>query len=670
MLFPKGREGFRQSPKGLCHQNKVGPCQRNPYKAVCRCLSPAGCRRSANENQNLFPACTDLETTMSAVDASVERMAHKWRNEAQPATIEAVARRAVRAKRVSSLNIKLNVASDAPIMEQLAEGLAKNLSRVIDAFRSWDTDGSGMISKREFREGLARLGLEEVPREEMDALFDEVDADRSGEIEFGELQSKLRKRNPDAVKQEVVLDAHGRDVRRGWRNMANLRRVAPRPLMAPPAMAARLSPNLVVARRMAQKWHGDATPATLDSVVRRAVKQAGTLNIKLDPGSDVPITEQLAEGLAKNLSRVVDVFRAWDADNSGTIDKNEFRDGLRQLGLTEVPLEELDALFDEIDADESGEIDYRELAFKLKTKQRAKVGAAVAAAVAVPGSNRWLERRSQALTIDPQLKPSPWATKQARPPSPLMRSSSPSRLQMSLQIGSPMGRSGSSQRLSPSRRDPSRSPKRREPSPKRLSPVSPRVKKLVATTLGDGDGGNRARRSPSPTRNRVSPPRRAGGGGGSYSARGSSSSAHGGGSYRARVGRDVGDGDEHHVPRRHHLPKVATSWEDAGVYAREAIEAAVTAASHAQKTARGAAAAADAAARSADDARRVAKKAAHLAVGLTGPNREQWLTSLSPRLSEDPETLIAQRGGHVPKATPQRLSFDDVHTNPFLTAVA
>ena len=649
--------------------------------------------KSANEiekHEDLFPAPT--KTTMSAGDASVERMAHKWRNEAQPATIEAVARRAVRAKRVSSLNIKLDPASDAPIMEQLAEGLAKNLSRVIDAFRSWDTDGSGMISKREFREGLARLGLEEVPREEMDALFDEVDADHSGEIEFGELQSKLRKRNPDAVKQEVVLDAHGRDVRRGWRNMANLRRVAPRPLMAPPAMAATLSPNLEVARRMAQKWHGDASPAALDAIVRRAVKQAGTLNMKLDPESDVPITEQLAEGLAKNMTRVVDVFRAWDADNSGTIDKSEFRHGLHQLGLTEVPLEEMDALFDEIDADESGEIDYRELAFKLKTKQRAKVSAAAAAAVAVPGSNRWLERRSQALTNDPQLKPSPWATQQARPPSPLMRSSSPSRLQMSLQMVSPMGRSGSSQRLSPSRRDPSRSPKRRDPSPKHLSPVSPRVKKLVATTLGDGDGGYRARRSPSPTRNRASPSRRAGGGGGSYSARGSSSSAHGGGgggsysargssssahgggSYRARVGRDVGDGDEHHEPRRHHLPKVATSWEDAGVYAREAIEAAVSAASHAQKTARGAAAAADAAARSADDARRVAKKAAHLAVGLTGPNREQWLTSLSPRLSEDPETLIAQRGGRVPKilskATPQRLSFDDVSTTPFLTAVA
>ena len=637
--------------------------------------------------------------------AAVERMARKWHGEAQPATIEAVARRAVKANKVGSLNIQLDAASDLPIMEQLAEGLAKNLSRVIDAFRSWDADGSGMIDKREFREGLARVGLTEVPREEMDALFDEVDADQSGQIEYSELSSKLRKRNPDAVEQEVVLDLGGRDVRRGWRNMANLRRVAPRPLMAPPAMAATLSPNLEVARRMAQKWHGDASPATLDAVVRRAVKQAGSLNMKLDAASDVPIVEQLAEGLAKNLSRVIEVFRAWDADNSGTIDKKEFRLGLQQLGLTEVPREEVDALFDEIDADLSGEIDYRELAAKLKTKQRVKLGTVAAASVAVAGSNRWLERKKQSL--QPHVHASAWASKPPRPPSPLMRSSSPSRLQRSLQMSSPtrspMRRSGSSQRLSPTRRDSSHSPVRRDPSPKRLSPVSQRVKKLVVL-VGDGDGGHRA-----------SPPRKVGGGGsysargsvggggggggdgggggggGSYSARGASSSAHGGGigggggggggggsysarggSYRARVGHDVGDGDEYvqyDEARRHHLPRVATSWEDAGAYAREAIEAAVLAASHAQRTARGAAAAADAAARSADDARRVAKKAAHIAIGLTGPNREQWLTSLSPRLSEDPATLLAQRGGHVPKATPHRLSFHDNET-PFLTAVS
>ena len=332
-------------------------------------------------------------------------------DDAQPATIETVRRRrqtvetleAVKANRAGSLNIQLDAASELPIMEQLAEGLAKNLSRVIEAFRSWDVDGSGMISKREFCEGLARVGLGEVPREEVDALFGEIDTDQSGEIEFNELSAKLRKRNPDAVAQEVVLDITGRDVRRGWRNVAKLREVH-RPSMAPPAMAETLSPNLEIARRMAQKWHGDASGAALEAVVQRVVKQAGSISIRLDAASDLPIGEQLAEALAKNLSRVIDLFRAWDDDSSGTIDKQEFRRGLHQLGLTEVPREEVDALFDEIDVDQSGEIDLRELATELKTKQRAKLSSVAAASVAVAGSNRWVERQRQS-----QVVASPWA---------------------------------------------------------------------------------------------------------------------------------------------------------------------------------------------------------------------------------------------------------------------
>ena len=111
------------------------------------------------------------------------RMGHKWKDEAQPATVP------------GSLNIQLDAASDLPIMEQIAEGLAKNLSRVIDAFRSLDADGSGTIDKKEWREGLARVGLAEVPHETVDALFDEIDADHSGEIEYNELSRKLRKQN-------------------------------------------------------------------------------------------------------------------------------------------------------------------------------------------------------------------------------------------------------------------------------------------------------------------------------------------------------------------------------------------------------------------------------------------------------------------------------------------
>ena len=99
-----------------------------------------------------------------------------------------------------ALNVQLDAASDVPIMEQLAEALAANLDRVIDVFRAWDTDGSGMISKREFRQGLSMLGLKELPREQVDALFDQIDTDHNGAIEYGEINHKLRRRiDPEEI---------------------------------------------------------------------------------------------------------------------------------------------------------------------------------------------------------------------------------------------------------------------------------------------------------------------------------------------------------------------------------------------------------------------------------------------------------------------------------------
>ena len=65
-----------------------------------------------------------------------------------------------------ALNVQLDAESDVPLVEQLAEALTANLGRVIEVFRAWDCDGSGMISKREFRQGLSMLGLKEVAREQ------------------------------------------------------------------------------------------------------------------------------------------------------------------------------------------------------------------------------------------------------------------------------------------------------------------------------------------------------------------------------------------------------------------------------------------------------------------------------------------------------------------------
>mgnify|MGYP002885510937 CR=1 FL=1 len=58
--------------------------------------------------------------------------------------------------------------------------------------------------------------------------------------------------------------------------------------------------------------------------------------------------------------RVIDLFREWDEDASGSVSKKEFRKAMPMLGL-DVPAEDVDALFDSWDPDGSGELELKEL---------------------------------------------------------------------------------------------------------------------------------------------------------------------------------------------------------------------------------------------------------------------------------------------------------------------
>ena len=82
--------------------------------------------------------------------------------------------------------------STMSVAEQLRDALSKNAVRVIDLFREWDEDADGIVSRKEFRKAMPLLGLE-VPRAEIDALFDSWDNDGSGKITLAELNKKLRR---------------------------------------------------------------------------------------------------------------------------------------------------------------------------------------------------------------------------------------------------------------------------------------------------------------------------------------------------------------------------------------------------------------------------------------------------------------------------------------------
>ena len=70
------------------------------------------------------------------------------------------------------------------------------------------------------------------------------------------------------------------------------------------------------------------TESTSKIAVRKGKIDSNNSNmlqgLDLDEDSDKPMAEQLRDSLSKHGARVIDLFREWDDDNSGSISKKEF----------------------------------------------------------------------------------------------------------------------------------------------------------------------------------------------------------------------------------------------------------------------------------------------------------------------------------------------------------
>eukprot|EP00665_Eupelagonemidae_sp_cell47_P001441 gene1441-8518_t len=206
--------------------------------------------------------------------------------------------------------------------------LRASVERVIEVFRCWDDDDSGAIDRREFRRALRAL-VPDVTGAECDLLFETFDADGSGSIDFRELNRQLRRGAEEDLCDRVVIDKLG--------NVLHVN-------LGGSTALEMASSNRFALRKgeRAHKRH-TALPASQKLV-------AGPLSVK----------QQLRAILGANAVRVIDLFRDWDDDSSGTIDKKEFRRAVATLGY-DAPRAEVEALFADLDADGSGEIDYSEL---------------------------------------------------------------------------------------------------------------------------------------------------------------------------------------------------------------------------------------------------------------------------------------------------------------------
>ena len=215
---------------------------------------------------------------------------------------------------------------DGDVREQLKEALRRSATRVIDLFREWDEDGDGTVSKKEFRRAMPLIGLD-LPRKEIDGVFDTWDPDGSGEIGLNELNTILRRG------ADVQLDA---SPRKGG------------------ALSMESKPKHALRK-------GGAKGGTQQALARSLAEQEGPVD-----------AVQLREILSQNAVRVIDLFKEWDEDGDGNVTKKEFRKAIPALGV-QAPRAEIDALFDSFDPDGSGSIEYAEFNKLLRRPKTAAV---------------------------------------------------------------------------------------------------------------------------------------------------------------------------------------------------------------------------------------------------------------------------------------------------------
>ena len=76
------------------------------------------------------------------------------------------------------------------VASTLAAALTANQTRVMDIFRKWDANHDGIVSRDEFGQAVTKLGID-VATAEVDELWATFDKDRSGSVDFREVQKNL-----------------------------------------------------------------------------------------------------------------------------------------------------------------------------------------------------------------------------------------------------------------------------------------------------------------------------------------------------------------------------------------------------------------------------------------------------------------------------------------------
>lgn len=197
-------------------------------------------------------------------------------------------------------------------VETIKAAMIKAASRVVDFFRHLDSDGDGNVTRAEFRSALPLLGFGAGGRGAIDSLFDSLDTNGNGTIEYEELAAVLR-RDDVAIAAELQAGAMG-EIETSPKNQIALRRDVRDGVSAP------------------------LKEATLSS---------------------------MRQTLASNMAKVSDLLSMLDVNSDGIVSRAEFRTAMPLIGFGAGGRQAIDSLFDSLDLNKDGGLDYGELKAQL-----------------------------------------------------------------------------------------------------------------------------------------------------------------------------------------------------------------------------------------------------------------------------------------------------------------
>jgi Ca2+-binding EF-hand superfamily protein len=220
-------------------------------------------------------------------------------------------------------------AEGAGLASQLGDTLLNSKLTAKDYLQDFEKADKGVISKSDFRKSVRALvpALGTSSNNEVDALFESWDSDKSGMLDIAELRAAFTRM------KEQARERAARVVKRREK-AERLRRHAE-----------------VTAKAEAATQAAEALEAELKERIERP-----------------PVETRLGILLVKRNMKVGDMVAKWDVDHDGALDKKEFLKNVADLGL-EASAEELEALYIKIDADGSGQLEVPELVMFMKKNQ-------------------------------------------------------------------------------------------------------------------------------------------------------------------------------------------------------------------------------------------------------------------------------------------------------------